>query len=268
VPTLVRPDLTLYYELDGQGPPLLLIPGLASDSQSWAPVRAALARSFTLILPDPRGAGRSTPADAPVGIDLIAADCSALLTDLGIERAAVLGHSMGGLVAHRLAASEPGRVHALVLAASGAVDGRAGGLLSDLASARESGVRADLWFRMLFHWLFRPAFFADPRRVADAASLAAAYPYPQSIAAFRAQLSAAVAGAPRDGAAVRARTLVLSGRLDRLIDPAASRASYADIPGMTSIEIDDAAHSLHWDQPEAFVAAITRFLARGVPVAR
>jgi pimeloyl-ACP methyl ester carboxylesterase len=268
VPTLARPDLALYYELDGRGPPLLLIPGLASDSQSWAPGRTALARTFTLILPDPRGAGRSAPADAPVAIDLIAADCAALLTHLGIERAAVLGHSMGGLVAHRLAASAPGRVHALVLAASGLVDARAEGLLADLASAREAGVPAHLWFRLLFHWLFRPAFFSDPRRVADAAKLAAAYPYPQSTAAFRAQLAAAVAGAPRDGAAVTARTLVLSGRLDRLIDPAASRASFADIPGLTSLELEDAAHSLHWDQPEAFVAAVAAFLGQRAHIDR
>jgi len=55
-------------------------------------------------------------------------------------------------------------------------------------------------------------------------------------------------------------TLVLSGRLDRLIDPVASRASFADVPGATSVELEDAGHSLHWDQPEAFVAAVGAFL--------
>ncbi len=181
MPTLARPGLELYYEVDGDGPPLPLIAGLASDSQSWAPVRAALARRFRLVLPDPRGAGRSAPADAAVSVDLIAEDCAALLAHLRIESAAVLGHSMGGLVAHRLAVIAPGCVRTLVLAASGAVDARAALLLGDLAAAREAGVPAELWFRMLFQWLFRPGFFADPRRVADAARLAAAYPYPQSM---------------------------------------------------------------------------------------
>ena len=266
MPILARPDVDLYYEVDGRGPPLLLVPGLASDCQSWAPVRAALAARFTLVLPDPRGAGRSRPADAPISIDAIAADLQALLAHLGIGSTAVLGHSMGGLAAHRLAASAPGRVHALVLAASGIVDARAAGLLGDLAAAREAGLPAELWFRMLFQWLFRPAFFADPRRVADAARLATAYPYPQSSAAFRAQLAAAVGGAPRGGSGIVARTLILSGKLDRLIDPAASRASYADVPGVKSLDLNDAAHSLHWDQPEAFVAAVCQFLGAGVEV--
>ncbi len=266
--TLARPDLTLYYEIEGRGPPLLLIPGLGSDSQSWAPVRAALAAQFTLLLPDPRGAGRSLPATAPVSVAAIASDLLALLDDLGIESTAVLGHSMGGLVAHRLAVAAPSRVTALVLAASGAIDARGAGLLNDLAAAREAGVPAALWFRMLFQWLFRPAFFADPRRVADAARLAAAYPYPQSTAAFRAQLAAAIDGAPRDSGTIAARTLILCGSLDQLIDPAVSRASYAQVPGALSLNLEDAAHSLHWDQPAAFTEAVLAFLAAGGEAAR
>jgi pimeloyl-ACP methyl ester carboxylesterase len=86
-------------------------------------------------------------------------------------------------------------------------------------------------------------------------------PYPQAPAAFRAQLAAAVDAPPRGGAGIMARTLVLCGRCDRLIAPAASRDSFADVPGVASLELEDAAHSLHWDQPAAFVAAIDRFLA-------
>ena len=258
-----RPGVELYYELDGTGPSLLLLPGLASDSQSWAPVRAALARNFRLVLPDIRGAGRTLPHDAPVSMELLAEDALALLDHLGIARAHVLGHSLGGLVAHRLAVAAPDRVDQLVLAASGAIDARGAGLLGDLATAREAGLPADLWFRLLFQWLFRPDFFADPRRVADAARLAAAYPYPQPAAAFRAQLAAAVAGAPRGGDRIMAPTLVLCGALDLLLVPAASRASFADLNGVHCSELADAAHSLHWDQPAAFVAAVTEFLTAG-----
>jgi pimeloyl-ACP methyl ester carboxylesterase len=263
--TLALPDVTLYYEVEGRGPPLVLIPGLASDSQSWAPVRAALARRYTLVLPDPRGAGRTTSDDACLSVATIAADVLALLDHLAIDPCALLGHSMGGLVAHHLAVQAPRRVSALVVAASGAVDARTAGLLGDLAGARENGLAPELWFRMLFQWLFKPDFFADPRRVADAASLAAGYPYPQTPAAFRAQLAAATAAPPRHGASVLAPTLVLCGRLDRLIDPSSSRASYADIPGVRALDIDDAAHSLHWDQPAAFVAAVDGFLTASRP---
>lgn len=261
--TLSRPGLELYYELDGAGPPLLLLPGLASDSQSWAPVRAALARHFRLILMDVRGAGRSVPHDAPLTVALLAEDAVALLDQLVIARAHVLGHSLGGLVAHRLAATQPARVDQLVLAASGAIDARGAGLFADLAEAREAGLPAELWFRLLFQWLFRPGFFGDPRRVAVAASLAAAYPYPQPTSAFRAQIAAGVGGAPREGAAITAPTLVLCGAQDLLIAPAASRASFADVSGARWCELADAGHSLHWDQPAAFSAAVIEFLAAG-----
>jgi aminoacrylate hydrolase len=154
-------------------------------------------------------------------------------------------------------------VEQLVLAASGAVDARGAGLLGDLASAREAGLAPELWFRLLFQWLFRPGFFADPRRVTDSARLAAAYPYPQPTTAFRAQLAAAVEGAPFDGHRITAPTLILCGALDLLIAPAASRASFADLTGVRWCELADAAHSLHWDQPAAFAAAVTEFLTVG-----
>lgn len=260
MPTLQRVGLELYYEREGSGPPLLLIPGLASDCQSWAPVRASLARTFSLVLMDIRGVGRSVPHDAPLSVDLLADDAVALLDELGIGRAHLLGHSLGGLVAHRLAARAPARVDRLVLAASGAIDARGAGLLGDLATAREAGLAPQLWFRLLFQWLFRPGFFAEPRRVADAARLAAAYPYPQPEGAFRAQLDAAVDGAPQGGANIAAPTLVLCGALDLLVSKASSRASFADIPDLEWQELGDAAHSLHWDQPAAFAAAVSAFL--------
>jgi pimeloyl-ACP methyl ester carboxylesterase len=104
----------------GDGPPLLLLNGYAASSADWDPTfTAALARSFSLICPDNRGMGASELGDsAALSIDAMAGDCELLLDALGLERATVVGWSMGSYIAQRLAARASQRVAALVLLAS------------------------------------------------------------------------------------------------------------------------------------------------------
>ena len=70
--------VNLYYEVHGSGEPLLLIAGLASDSQSWLPVVEELASYYQVILPDNRGVGRTEPQDVEISIKAIAEDCLAI----------------------------------------------------------------------------------------------------------------------------------------------------------------------------------------------
>ena len=77
-----------------------------------------LSARYRTIAPDNRGVGRTRTQDGPIDIDVLADDCEALLDHLGIGRAHVLGHSMGGFVAQRLALRHPGLVHRLVLTAA------------------------------------------------------------------------------------------------------------------------------------------------------
>lgn len=262
MPTVRLNGIDVYHELQGEGPPLLLVAGLASDSQSWLPVREALAGKFRLVLADNRGCGRTTPQHAPLSVTQMADDCAALLDALGLPRAHVLGHSMGGMIALELAARHPERVDRLVLAGTGAVSPRTATVMGDLAAAREAGVPQELWFRLLFPWLFQPAFFAHPAVVAEAARLSANYPFPQSDDAFRAQFeaSSAYAGHADAAARVRARTLLLCGALDLLMTPDDSERTFAGIADRRTVTLPNAAHSLHWDAPEAFVREVVAFL--------
>jgi pimeloyl-ACP methyl ester carboxylesterase len=262
MPTVGLNGIEVYHELHGDGPPLLLVAGLASDSQSWLPVRDALAERFRLVLVDNRGCGRTTPQDAPLSVPQMADDCAALLDALGIPRAHVLGHSMGGMIALDLAARHGARVERLVLAGTGAATARTATVMGDLAAARETGMPPELWFRLLFPWLFRPGFFEYPETVAEAARLSAAYPYPQSDAAFRAQFEASRAyrGHAAAAAAVRAPTLVLNASLDLLMTPADADRTFAAIPQRRSAVLEGAAHSMHWDKPREFVREVLAFL--------
>ena len=262
MPTAQINDVSLYYETEGEGPPLLLIAGLASDSQSWAPVRALLARRFTLIMPDNRGCGRTTPQEAPITLKQMADDAAALLTHLNAPQAAVLGHSMGGMIAATMAAHHPDRVGKLIMAASSAgAPAKTRLLMQDLARLRQAGVAKEVFFRLMYQFLFAPGFFEDEAAVDAAAALSANYPYPQSDAAFAAQSQAAAGFDPSVLAQIKAPTLLICGALDLMFSPDYAARTLAAIPKLSVHTLQGAAHSLHWDQPEAFCACVVQALA-------
>ena len=108
-------DVQCYYELLGEGQPLLLIPGLGTTCRLWDSSAPELAQHFSLILPDNRDVGRSLGKRKPRMLSDFSADLLELLDALQIERAHVLGISLGGIIAQRLAIDHPGRVNRLVL---------------------------------------------------------------------------------------------------------------------------------------------------------
>ena len=262
MPDLARPGVTLHYDTRGRGAPLLLVAGLASDALSWLAVAEPLASRYRTIAPDNRGVGRTRPQDVPVDVDTLADDCAALLQHLGVERASVVGHSMGGFVAQRLALRHPHLVERLVLVATGD-DAGAHNVerFFALADRLDAGEDRATWFRSLFDAIFTRRFLADPANVEAALRWALDYPYPQSAAAFRRQCEA-MAGF--DGRADLRRiarpALVVAGREDALFTLESSAAFAARLPGARLVVVDGAAHAVHTEQPKAFVDAVTGFL--------
>jgi pimeloyl-ACP methyl ester carboxylesterase len=186
-------DLQLYYEVHGKGNPLLLIAGLASDSQSWQPIMEELSRDCRVIVLDNRGAGRTSPRDVDMSIPLMADDCIALINCLGLPSVSILGHSMGGFVAMDCAVRYPDYVDNLILASTSAFNSqRNNALLSDWVLYLESGIDLKLWFRNIFYWIFSRDFFENEEALNEAIRLAIAYPYPQSRVAFKKQVQAIV----------------------------------------------------------------------------
>jgi pimeloyl-ACP methyl ester carboxylesterase len=110
-------DLNVYYEEIGHGFPVLLIMGLSANVDWWPPMFVEpLARNWRLILFDNRGAGRTKGDHSRFSIPLAAQDSLRLLDELKIERAHVIGMSMGGMIAQEMTLAAPERVAKLVLA--------------------------------------------------------------------------------------------------------------------------------------------------------
>jgi pimeloyl-ACP methyl ester carboxylesterase len=110
--------IELAYVHRGMGNPLVLLHGYPLDHHLWDEVLPLLEDTFDLIVPDLRGFGESTTVDAPFTMDDYASDIARLLDMLGIQKAAIVGHSMGGYVALAFARLYPKRVRGLGLVSS------------------------------------------------------------------------------------------------------------------------------------------------------
>jgi pimeloyl-ACP methyl ester carboxylesterase len=105
----------VYYERHGEGQPIVCAPGGGWDHRSWYPQVEGLKDEFELILYDPRGHGKTTYSGRDdISVELLADDMGVLVDELELENPAVMGCSMGGLIAHAYAADNPADVGALI----------------------------------------------------------------------------------------------------------------------------------------------------------
>jgi pimeloyl-ACP methyl ester carboxylesterase len=114
-------DVRLRYYVGGEGPPLILVHGLGGAAANWAEMVPLLVDRHRLLVPDLPGHAGSPPFPAAATLDPYADRVDRLAELESIDRAAVVGHSLGGLVGLRLAVNYPQRVEALVLTASAGI---------------------------------------------------------------------------------------------------------------------------------------------------
>jgi pimeloyl-ACP methyl ester carboxylesterase len=137
-------DTNLYFELYGQGVPLVLIAGTGISLAPWRVFQVPeFARHYQVLIYDHRGLGRSDKPDVPYSTRLFAKDCVGLMNALGIERAHIMGHSMGGRVAQWVALDYPDTVRSLVLSGTGS------GKYSDELEDYPRGIPLDAAFEMI-----------------------------------------------------------------------------------------------------------------------
>jgi pimeloyl-ACP methyl ester carboxylesterase len=110
--------IQLAYERRGQGTPLVLVHGYPLDHHVWDEIVPLLESTFDVISPDIRGFGASTTVNSPYDMDDLASDIAGLLDQLGIQRTAMAGHSMGGYITLAFARLYPERVRGLGLVSS------------------------------------------------------------------------------------------------------------------------------------------------------
>jgi 3-oxoadipate enol-lactonase len=119
MPVLPLRDINLYYEVAGQGDPVVFIHGLGSSARDWEYQVPFFAPRYRVVVFDVRGHGRSDKPPGPYSVPLFAQDAAALIRALEAAPAHVVGISMGGMIALQLAVDEPALVRSLVVVNSG-----------------------------------------------------------------------------------------------------------------------------------------------------
>ncbi|WP_424354400.1 alpha/beta fold hydrolase [Methanobacterium sp. MBAC-LM] len=115
MPTVKVNDINMYYEVHGDGEPLLIIWGMGGEISTFVDYMDNLDKDYKLIFFDNRGTGRTDKPDEHYSIEMMAEDTIGLMDEIGIKSAHVLGISMGSRIAVVMAAKYPGRVKSLIL---------------------------------------------------------------------------------------------------------------------------------------------------------
>ena len=242
------------------GPPVVLLHGFPFDHTLWDPQAARLAPEFRVVAYDARAHGLSGGAGAPFAFEDFVDDLLGVLDALRIDRAILVGLSMGGYVALRFAEREPARVRALVLSdTKSAADGDEARLAraAGVRKVRDSGVAA-FADGFLPKALAKRTIEGRPGVVSKVRGMILG-----CSAAGIAGTLVAMAGRTDTTASlgrIRVPALVLVGAEDALTPPADARALAAAIPGATLVEIPGAAHLPNLEEPEAVGAALLPFL--------
>ena len=255
-------DAALYYEIHGEGTPLLLIAGLGSDVSSWRGVIAGLSKHFQVIAFDNRGAGRSEVPETGYAVGQMANDAVRLLDHLKIEKAHILGHSLGGYIAQAIAIDHPGRVVLLVLESTAATSSeRNNALFLNFYRELQNGGDMAAWIREWAQWLFSPRSLARKTLMDAFVKKGVRYAYAQKASGFKGQIDAVASFDSREGSGrIKAPTLVIHGEKDILILPKEAEALSKGISGSIFHCIKDAAHCIHIENRDLFVKAVGEFL--------
>lgn len=254
------------YDVHGSGDALVLISGLGYDKWQWHMMVPGLAEHFTVITLDNRGAGDSDKPAGPYTASLLAADVAALLDALHVERAAVMGHSMGGFVAQAFALEHADRLTKLILSATNfggprhiPITAEAMAVLTDTKSDPIERLRrgiaiscaagfADAHPDLVQMWIdYRVAHPIDP--AGYQAQLAIGLGLLAEAACFEHKLSA-----------ITAPTLILFGAQDKVVPPGNAELLARQIPHSTIALLPDVGHFFPFETPDAANAVIVNFL--------
>ncbi len=256
-------DIEMFYLEAGAGEPVVLIMGFGGDHLAWGFQTRVLAERYRVIAFDNRGAGQSDAPDRPYTTRMMADDTAGLMDALGVERAHVVGVSLGGMIAQELALAHPGRVRTLHLGCTlGRPDAYMRALVAVWRTLRTSLSREDM-LRAVALWLFAPGTYSErPEFVEMVVQTALASPHPQTLAGFLRQGDAILAHDALDRLRdIRCPTLVSVGEDDILVPPRFSREVAARIPGAVLRTVPGAGHVYFWERPEAFNALCLEALA-------
>src|SRR6476469_4692831 len=265
------------YREAGEGPTLLLIHGMAGSSRAWKAVMPDLARDYRVIAPDLPGHGESAPPTGDYSLGNLAATLRDLLGVLGIERATIVGQSLGGGVAMQLAYQHPELAERLVLVCSGGLGREVTWMIRALSLPGAEYVAPVIFPGFVRDLGDRVAGVVEglgvrSPRLAEIWDAYATLTEPDHRAAFLRTVHAviepggqAVSATDRLYLAAAMPTLIVWGDRDPIIPVSHGRAAHEAMPGSRLEIFDNVGHFPHAEEPERFGRVLLDFLATTEP---
>lgn len=252
--------IKIYYEVHGEGYPLVLIGGLGSQVQSWATQVPIYSKHFKVVVFDNRGSGLSDKPEPGYTTADMADDTAGLMDALGIEKAHVAGKSMGGMIGQWLAIRHPHKVSRLVMGCSAASRDDVGNVILDMGReiASKVGMKA-VWTMALYLGYTRE--YIEKNLAALKATMAAV---PESPDTLRGYMGQSYAVERHDTTSllsgIKIPTLVMMGENDLTTSPGKTRELASLIPGARLKTFPGVGHGFWRERQEEADELVLEFL--------
>lgn len=267
MPTVEANGITIAYQQQGSGPDLVFVTGVGYGGWFWHKVVPGLAQHFTVTTFDNRGAGRSSQPAGPYTVELMAADTAGLMDALGIQNAAVMGHSLGGYIVQHLTAIRPDLFRKVILASTNHGGMKVIPITPEALNVltNRQGDPLEL-IRRGIDVATAPGFIEhQPEVVQELKNYRLTNPVPP--AQYSAQVTAGAGTAQWSGtridkqlAAIQVPCLILFGEHDRVVPPGNAQLLAAKIPNAQIKILPNTGHIFPIEDPKATVSTIADFL--------
>jgi 3-oxoadipate enol-lactonase len=266
MPKAMVNGINIYYEVHGQGEPLVLTMGSFGPHQGWYFQTRVFKKHYKVIVFDNRGIGKTDKPLEPYSIATMAEDTIGLMDHLGIDRAHVLGMSLGGAVAQQIAINYPQRVDKLVLvcSSSGAEDEshvhpEMLDALGIKADSREVDLRS-VDFRKVMRTIVSLSFNKSLYRM-FILPLAGLWFRRFNVEDFLEQLEAVIGYSALDRLhQIEAQTLIFTGAEDRIVNPHSSEVLASLIRNSRLVKVKGGSHAFFMEMPNRFNKEVLNFL--------
>jgi pimeloyl-ACP methyl ester carboxylesterase len=262
-------DINIYYEIHGEGFPLVDIIGLAADLNWWIPeIIEAHSKYFKTIIFDNRGAGRTDKPDIPYSIKMMANDTIGLMDALNIEKAHILGGSLGGFIAQEIVISYPEKVEKLVLCST-----HCGGSKQVLPSNEVlqkmmaiQGLPPEKFIDTILSYCYTDQFIKNNPDFVESYRkriLQHVIPHHAYLDQVEANMSFSSGMKLKK---IKAPTLIMHGREDLIIPWQNAEVLANKIPNAKVIIVENAAHLIFQPDPKAVIEPTIDFLTKRIEI--
>ena len=264
MPKIKVNDINVYYEIHGDGTPLVMITGLGGNLDFWSPVLLDdLSKSFKTIIFDNRGVGRTDKPDIPYSVKMMADDTIDLMDALNIKRAHVLGHSFGGKIAQEIVLTYPERVENLVLGSTNCGGSKAilppAELLQTLSEDKE-GLTVEEVMQSMVPLLYTEDTIKNKPELIEEEFRRFLKIRTPNYSINRQMVASGQFRSCRRLKNINTPTLVMHGKKDILVPPQNAEILTNLIPGAKLVLFDNAAHDFFADNPEKSFKTLIGFL--------